>query len=93
VAWARKDRFLTSRVAHVLPERLGLPRGVRFGASSGGVQGCPVRSSMYRRISRRTTWEGVASSSAHSRSKKAFLRGSMRIVSRAVRSSGATAVL
>src|ERR1700716_2598417 len=44
-------------------------------------------------MSRRTTWEGVASSSAHRRSKKAFLRGSMRIVSRAVRSSRATAVL
>src|SRR6266404_8472576 len=44
-------------------------------------------------MSRRTTWEGVASSSAHRRSKKAFLRGSMRIVRRAVRSSRTTAVL
>src|SRR5215467_2240396 len=39
---------------------------------------------------RRTTCEGVASSSAHSRSKSAFLRGSTRIVSRAVRSSSVT---
>src|SRR6266481_1094776 len=44
-------------------------------------------------MSRRTTCEGVASSSAQRRSKTAFLRGSMRIVSRAVRSSRATAVL
>src|SRR5712672_2977707 len=79
--------------AHVFPARRVLPRGVCLGASSGGVQGCPVRSSMYRRISRRTTWEGVASSSAHRPSKKAFLRGSMRIVRRAVRSSRTTAVL
>jgi hypothetical protein len=78
---------------HDLPMRRALPRVFRFGASSGGVQGAPVRSSMYRRMSRRTTWEGVASSSAHKRSKKAFLRGSMRTVSRAVRSSRATAVL
>src|ERR1700752_4531059 len=44
-------------------------------------------------MSRRTTCEGVASSSAHSRSKTSFLRGSIRIVRRAVRSSRATAVL
>ncbi len=45
---------------------------------------------MYARMSRRTTWEGVVSSSAHRRSNTAFLRGSIRIVSRAVRSSDAT---
>src|SRR5947207_2786314 len=38
-------------------------------------------------MSRRTTWEGVESSSAQRRSNTAFLRGSMRIVRRAVRSS------
>src|SRR5688572_21606583 len=38
-------------------------------------------------MSRRTTWEGVESSSAHRRSNTAFLRGSIRIVRRAVRSS------
>ncbi len=45
---------------------------------------------MYARMSRRTTCEGVVSSSAHRRSNTAFLRGSIRIVSRAVRSSDAT---
>ena len=59
-------------------------------SSVSEVQGLPVRSSMYARIRRRTTWEGVASSSAQSRSNMAFLRGSMRIVRRAVRSSRAT---
>src|SRR6185437_3390962 len=44
-------------------------------------------------MSRRTTCEGVMSSSAHRRSKKAFLRGSMRIVRRAVRSSRVTVIL
>src|SRR6188472_1878489 len=38
-------------------------------------------------MSRRTTWEGVESSSAQRRSNTAFLRGSIRIVRRAVRSS------
>ena len=59
-------------------------------STSSGRQGLPWRSSMYARIRRRTTCEGVASSSAQSRSKTAFLRGSIRIVSRAVRSSSAT---
>ena len=44
---------------------------------------------MYARIRRRTTCEGVVSSSAHSRSNSSFLRGSIRIVRRAVRSSSA----
>src|SRR5690606_15593108 len=61
-------------------------RGVLL-AFSSGTHGFPVRSSIYRRIKRRTTCEGVASSSAQRRSKSSFLRGSIRIVSRAVRSS------
>src|SRR5579885_3222040 len=43
---------------------------------------------MWLRISWRTTCEGVWSSRAHSSSKTAFLRGSIKIVSRAVRCSG-----
>src|SRR6187431_1293886 len=44
-------------------------------------------------MSRRTTWEGVESSSAQRRSNTAFLRGSIRIVRRAVRSSIAKEIL
>src|SRR6185437_1242310 len=67
-------------------------RGAGLSATAGdssadGVQTLPVRSRMYCRIILRTTCEGVTSSSAHSRSNKAFLRGSMRIVRRALRSS------
>lgn len=35
-----------ARAPHDLPTRRALPRVVRFDASSGGVQGFPVRSSM-----------------------------------------------
>ena len=42
---------------------------------------------MYSRIRRRTTCDGVWSSAAHSSSNSAFLRGSTRMVSRAVRCS------
>jgi hypothetical protein len=65
------------------PRAPGLPRC----AGSGGLQGRPVFRSMYSRMSRRTICDGVTSSSAQSCSKAAFLRGSMRTVSRAVRSS------
>src|SRR6185437_15273023 len=75
-------------------------RAPRLGACLGtsadpseGVQGLPVRSRMYCRIIRRTTWEGVESSSTHSCSNSVFLRGSMRIVRRALRSSIAKLVI
>jgi hypothetical protein len=58
-----------------------------FLASVSAAHGFPVRDSMYVRIRRLTTCEGVESSSAQRRSKTAFLRGSIRIVKRAVRSS------
>jgi hypothetical protein len=66
---------------------------MRFGPGflgTSGAHGLPVRSSMYWRMRRLTTCDGVVSSSAHSRSKSSFLRGSIRIVRRAVRSSMAT---
>src|SRR5678815_5317034 len=44
-------------------------------------------------MSRRTTCEGVESSSSQRRSNTAFLRGSIRIVRRAVRSSSAKEIL
>src|SRR4051812_33840984 len=69
-----------------------LRRDEPFGADSGD-HGLPVRDSMYARMSRRTTWEGVESSSAQRRSNTAFLRGSIRMVRRAVRSSTVTIFL
>ena len=54
---------------------------------SPGFHGRPRRCSMYSRIRRRTTCEGVWSSPAHSRSNTSFLRGSINMVNLAVRFS------
>lgn len=86
-------------VAHVRAvRRLGTSRPtgppLPTGFSSPGIQGRPRRVSMWVRIMRRRTCEGVRSSSAHRRSNTAFFCGSIRIVRRAVRCSiGTTAEL
>ena len=72
---------------HAQVRRTETRRRAALGRSSVGVHGLPVRSSMYSRIKRRKTCEGVRSSCAHSRSNSSFLRGSTKMVSRAVRSS------
>lgn len=54
---------------------------------SPGFQGRPSFCSMWMRISRRTTCDGVRSSRRHNSSKTAFLSGSISMVRRAVRVS------